>query len=215
MRAWQVARGVPRLALGFPGVVAATCEVARMLTDTLGLGTIVSQLFAYEGERWDGKGLPDGVREEESRCRFGSFMSLVMPPSSTYSVTRNSSRRSCEEGGRGIRPIHRALRRGGRGDPRRGFKGVPVGLVLALEPKPWMMLEGEAIDQALAAMGHFSDIAVPHMVGHSAGVSQIGSAAATLLDSILRSWRPSAVPRSSMTSDGLRCPCVSGRRMIR
>ena len=55
VRAWQVARGLPRLALGFPSVVAATCEVAQMLSEPLGLGPAVSQLFAYEGERWDGR----------------------------------------------------------------------------------------------------------------------------------------------------------------
>jgi hypothetical protein len=49
------------LALGLPSIVAATCEVARMLTDRLGLSAAISQLFAYEGERWDGKGLPNGV----------------------------------------------------------------------------------------------------------------------------------------------------------
>jgi hypothetical protein len=37
LRAWQTARGLPRLALGLPSVVAATCEVARMLTERLGL----------------------------------------------------------------------------------------------------------------------------------------------------------------------------------
>jgi hypothetical protein len=65
LRTWQLARHLPALALGFPSVVAATCEVARMLTDRLGLGSTVSRLVRFEDERWDGKGLPDGVGETE------------------------------------------------------------------------------------------------------------------------------------------------------
>lgn len=37
VRAVQIARGLPRLAWEFKGVVAAICEVARMLTGRLGL----------------------------------------------------------------------------------------------------------------------------------------------------------------------------------
>jgi hypothetical protein len=58
VRAVQLARGLPRLARELEGVVAANCEVGRMLTDRLGLPSPVSELFAYIGERWDGKGQP-------------------------------------------------------------------------------------------------------------------------------------------------------------
>ena len=36
-RAVQMARGLPKLARGFKGVVAAICEVGEMLTNRLGL----------------------------------------------------------------------------------------------------------------------------------------------------------------------------------
>jgi HD-GYP domain-containing protein (c-di-GMP phosphodiesterase class II) len=49
--------------------------------------------------------------------------------------------------------------------------------VLACEPSPHVMLDGEAIDRALAAMGNFADLASPYLVGHSAGVAALGSAA--------------------------------------
>lgn len=183
VRAWQVARGLPRLALGFPSVVAATCEVARMLTEPLGLGTAVSQLFAYEGERWDGKGWPAGVREEQ-----------IPLPVRIVHVARDAAFQHILGDEEFVGQVI-AERAGGAFDPSIAERFVREAaailevdsraslweLVLASEPKPWMMLEGEAIDQALAAMGHFSDIAVPHMVGHSGGVSQLGSAAATLL----------------------------------
>jgi HD-GYP domain-containing protein (c-di-GMP phosphodiesterase class II) len=40
------------------------------------------------------------------------------------------------------------------------------------------MLEGDAIDAALAAIGDFADLASPYLAGHSAGVAQLAAAAA-------------------------------------
>jgi HD-GYP domain-containing protein (c-di-GMP phosphodiesterase class II) len=59
---------------------------------------------------------------------------------------------------------------------------VPLwDMTLACEPKPWSMLDGDAIDRALAAMGHFTDMAIPEFVGHSSGVARTCLAAAQLL----------------------------------
>ena len=49
---------------------------------------------------------------------------------------------------------------------------------LACEPGPWLALKGEAIDRALGAMGDFADLASPYLVGHSAGVAELATAAA-------------------------------------
>jgi HD-GYP domain-containing protein (c-di-GMP phosphodiesterase class II) len=49
---------------------------------------------------------------------------------------------------------------------------------LACEPGPQLTLEGEAIDGALSAMGDFADLSSPYLVGHSAGVARLATAAA-------------------------------------
>jgi HD-GYP domain-containing protein (c-di-GMP phosphodiesterase class II) len=49
---------------------------------------------------------------------------------------------------------------------------------LAREPGPRLTLEGEAVDRALGAMGDFADLASPYLVGHSAGVAELATAAA-------------------------------------
>jgi DNA-binding CsgD family transcriptional regulator len=51
---------------------------------------------------------------------------------------------------------------------------------LACEPGPPLTLESEAIDRALGAMGDFADLASPYLVGHSAGVAKLATAAAQL-----------------------------------
>jgi HD-GYP domain-containing protein (c-di-GMP phosphodiesterase class II) len=49
---------------------------------------------------------------------------------------------------------------------------------LACEPRPWLVLEGDALDRALAAMGNFADLLSPYLAGHSTGVAELAEAAA-------------------------------------
>jgi len=183
VRVWRVARHLPALAAGFPGVIAATCEVARMLTNKLSLSDGVSQLFAFESERWDGKGMPHGVAEE------GIPLAVRIAHVARDAAVQHML------GDAGFVGEVIGRRAGGAFDPviaellaeeaaeilDAGSEATQWDLTLASEPKPWLMLEGEAIDQALAAMGHFSDMALPELVGHSGGVSQTCRLAAETL----------------------------------
>jgi HD-GYP domain-containing protein (c-di-GMP phosphodiesterase class II) len=179
-RARQLARGVPRLVRGMGGQVAAICEVAQMLTDRLGLPGEVSSLFAYEGTRWDGKNWPESVAGEEiplaarivNVARDAAFLLLT----SGIDVVADLMR---QRAGRGLDPkVARTLAEGA--DEILDFDpDVPMwDLTLSLEPDPWLTLEGGDIDRALGAMGAFSDMASPYLVGHSAGVASLAGSAA-------------------------------------
>jgi DNA-binding CsgD family transcriptional regulator len=50
--------------------------------------------------------------------------------------------------------------------------------VLALEPPPPLILQGRAVDRALAAMGNFADLVSRSLAGHSTGVAELAGAAA-------------------------------------
>jgi HD-GYP domain-containing protein (c-di-GMP phosphodiesterase class II) len=52
--------------------------------------------------------------------------------------------------------------------------------VLGLEPGPPLVLKGEAVDRALAAVGDFADLVSPYLVGHSAGVARLAERAGAL-----------------------------------
>jgi HD-GYP domain-containing protein (c-di-GMP phosphodiesterase class II) len=180
VRALQLARGLPRLARELEGVVATICEVGRMLSDRLGLPASVSGLFAYVGERWDGKGEPGRARREELPlavrivhvARDAAFQRMLGDSASAARVVRE--------------------RAGGAFDPAIATRlADEVGEILALddetsawvetlacEPTPWLALEGEAIDRSLAAMGDFGDLASPYLVGHSRGVAELAMVAA-------------------------------------
>jgi len=64
------------------------------------------------------------------------------------------------------------------------FAGDPMASVwletLAREPDPGLVLEGDAIDHALAAMGNFADLVSPFLLGHSAGGRELAITAGRL-----------------------------------
>jgi HD-GYP domain-containing protein (c-di-GMP phosphodiesterase class II) len=201
LRARQIAHGLPRLALAFPGVVAASCEVARMLTESLGLGTAMSRLFAYEEERWDGKGMPAGVVGDEIPlpmrivhvARDAAFQRLLGDEEYVAAVMS-------QRAGRGLDPMVADLVAKDPEEILSTDRDASLWeAVLSSEPKPWLMLEGEAIDQAMSAMGHFSDMGIPHLVGHSGGVSELSRVAANLMG--LDSGQVTAIGRAALVHD--------------
>src|SRR5215203_568587 len=180
LRALQMARGMPRAAREFKGHVTAFCEVAQMLTDRLGLPASMQGLFAYLAERWDGKGLPGRARHEQ-----------IPLPVRIAAVARDAAFQHILGGAEFAAGVVRK-RAGGAFDPAVAIPlahAAPELLALdtdgsvweetlACEPCPRLSLEGEAIDRALGAMGDFADLASPYLVGHSAGVAELATAAA-------------------------------------
>jgi len=179
-RALQIARGLPKLAREFKGVVAANCEVGQMLTDRLGLPAPVSALFAHVGERWDGKGAPGGGRRDEiplpvrivQVARDAAFQRMLGGEEFAARVVR-------ERAGRAFDPaIATRLADEAAEILALDEDSSAWDETLACEPTPRLTLEGEAIDRALAAMGDFADLASPYLVGHSGGVAGLATAAA-------------------------------------
>jgi HD-GYP domain-containing protein (c-di-GMP phosphodiesterase class II) len=180
MRAVQIVRGLPRAARGNERHLAALCEVAQMLTDRLGMPASVQTLFAHLTERWDGKGFPGLAKREEIPlpvriahvARDATFQRMVGGEEFALGVVRKRA-------GGAFDPAIVAQLAGEAADimPIEGA-GSAWDETLACEPTPWLTLQGEAIDRALAAMGDFADLASPYLVGHSAGVAQLVTAAA-------------------------------------
>ncbi len=183
VRAWRLTRHLPELAIGFAGVVDATCEVARMLTDELGLGPPVSNLVAFESARWDGKGFPGGVAGEE--IPYAVRIAHVARDAAFQMMLGDSEFVADVIGQRAAGAFDPTVAKTFTQDAAEilDFESeLPLwDLTLGCEPNPWLMLEGEAIDRALAAMGHFTDMAIREFVGHSSGVATTCLAAAQVL----------------------------------
>jgi HD-GYP domain-containing protein (c-di-GMP phosphodiesterase class II) len=180
VRAVQIARGLPRAARVFQRHIAAFCEVAQMLTDQLGLPASMQGLFAHLAERWDGKGQPGRAKRDE-----------IPPPVRIVHVARDAAFQRML-GGEELAARVVRKRAGGAFDPavatRLADEAAEILALdadvsawdetLACEPLPRLTLEGEAIDRALGAIGNFADLASPYLVGHSAGVAELATAAA-------------------------------------
>jgi HD-GYP domain-containing protein (c-di-GMP phosphodiesterase class II) len=180
VRALQVARGLPRAARVFKGHITAFCEVAEMLTDRLGLPASVRRLFVHIAERWDGKGQPGRAERDAipqpvrivQVARDAAFQRMLGGERFAARVVRDRA-------GRAFDPVIAAR----LADDAAEILALDADAstweqVLAWEPTPRLELEDEAIDQALAAIGDFGDLASPYLVGHSAGVAELAAAAA-------------------------------------
>ena len=198
VRAVAMARTLPRVARDYPGVAAANCEVARMLTIRLGLPAGLGGLFAQLQERWDGKGMPGRARGTQ-----------VPLPLRIAHVARDADTQRERDGVARAAEVVRA-RAGAAFDPvvatcladgAAGILDLDPGEtawepVLAAEPGARRELEGSAIDEALAAMGDFADLASPFLTGHSAGVAALAGTAASE-----RGLDPRTLRRSALVHD--------------
>jgi HD-GYP domain-containing protein (c-di-GMP phosphodiesterase class II) len=180
VRAATLARTIPKAARVMPLVDVACREVAGMLSDRLGLPASVQRLAAGVDERWDGTGEPGVIK--------GDALPLA---TRIAHVARDADMQrtlgGCERAARVIRD-----RAGGAFDPAiavlvadhaaeilaRDEGASAWEEALSCEPGPPLMLEGEAIDRALSAMGDFADLASPYLTGHSTGVAELATAAA-------------------------------------
>src|SRR5919198_1380290 len=163
--------------------MTAICEVAEMMAKRLGLPPAVHELVLLLTERWDGKGMLKRAKGEE-----------VPLPLRIVSVARDAAYQRILGGDdHAVEVIRR--RAGHAFDPRIAARfieeapevmaaadgaGPAWGAILAAEPRPWLTLEDEGVDPALAALGDFADLLSPHLSGHSKGVAELAEAAARL-----------------------------------
>jgi HD-GYP domain-containing protein (c-di-GMP phosphodiesterase class II) len=178
--ALQIVRGLPRAARGNERHLVALCEVAQMLTGRLGLPASVQGLFAHLTERWDGKGFPGRTKGDaiplavriSHVARDVTFQRMLGGDDFALRVVRKRA------GGAFDPAIVARLEVDAAEIMALDDAGSVCDETLAREPTPHLTLDGEAIDAALAAMGDFADLASPYLVGHSAGVAQLATAAA-------------------------------------
>jgi HD-GYP domain-containing protein (c-di-GMP phosphodiesterase class II) len=180
VRAVQTARRLPRAARGQGPALTAACEVAGRLADQVGAPPSVPGLLAHLTERWDGKG---PLRRAEGE-------QIPVPIRIVHVATDAAFQRLVGGVGHAVRLVRE--RAGHAFDPEVAACVVEEGgevlaldegasaweEVLALEPRPPLVLAAEAIDRALAAMGNFADLISPYLAGHSAGVAELAAAAA-------------------------------------
>jgi HD-GYP domain-containing protein (c-di-GMP phosphodiesterase class II) len=178
-RAGQAVRRFPRMAREQRPHLAAACEVATMLGTALALPGSAAALSMYMFERWDGHGPLARARGEEIPLAVriatvavdAAFQRVVGGDEHAARVVR-------ERAGHAFDPAVAACLGEHAGEILGLASGSAWEETLACEPRPWLLLEGDALDRGLAAMGNFADLLSPYLTGHSAGVAELAEAAA-------------------------------------
>jgi len=174
-----VARGLLGLA-GLKEFFAGHCEVAERLAERFGFEERIRHGLGQLYERWDGKGLPRGLKGEQVLPAV-----LVVMLAQDVVVFHRL-------GGIAAAMAVARERRGGAYAPAHvdtfcrqadrllaGLEEEPTWeAVLALEPEPRVAFDEERFDAACAAMADFADIKSPFTLGHSPGVAALASGAA-------------------------------------
>jgi HD-GYP domain-containing protein (c-di-GMP phosphodiesterase class II) len=183
IRLVDAARRLPTAARHTQPHFAAMCEVAEMLAERLGLPPAIDNLFSLLTERWDGKSVLRRAKGDEVPLplriihvgRDAAYQRFVGDDRRVVKVISSRA-------GKAFDPevtatfVEHAGEILGSADPAESDWDA----TLAAEPEPWLTLEGDAIDRALAAMGAFADIATPFLSGHSSGVANLAAEAARL-----------------------------------
>ncbi len=163
----------------FSALIRSHCTSAGALAQRMGLDQGVQEVLAYTFERWDGGGLPLGVR--------GDALPVEMRVVQLADVAEVHLR---EGGVAGALAMARS-RRGTQFDPAvveafegcaeeisRGLAGAEVWTsALQHSPDRDRPLTDAELDDLLEAMGDFADLKCPFMIGHSRGVAALAAEA--------------------------------------
>jgi HD-GYP domain-containing protein (c-di-GMP phosphodiesterase class II) len=180
VRVSQVARRLPRMAREMRPHVAATCEVAGMLADELGLPGSVQGLFAYRFERWDGHG-PLGRATRDEIPLPMRIVQLAVDAALQHLLGGEERvvRLIRDRAGHAFDPELAACLVDHVGEILGWDEHASVwDETLTREAGPPLVLRGDEVDRALAAMGNFADLISPYLAGHCAAVAALAEAAA-------------------------------------
>jgi HD-GYP domain-containing protein (c-di-GMP phosphodiesterase class II) len=177
VRAVQVIRRLPGAAREQRPHLTATCEVAGMLAGELGLAELVGGHLPYLFERWDGHGPLGRAKHEEIPLPLRIVhVAVDAALQRVLGGEEHVVRLVRERAGHAFDPeVAGCL----TGDPgpilALGAEGSVWEEALACEPRPPLLLEGDDVDRALAAMGNFADLISPYLAGHSDGVAELAA----------------------------------------
>jgi HD-GYP domain-containing protein (c-di-GMP phosphodiesterase class II) len=160
-------------------ILAGHCEVAQRIAERIGLPQEIRENLGQLYERWDGHGLPRGLKGD-----------AVQLPVRMVTLAQDAIALA-EAHGFETMVAKITARRGGAYEPELGdlflaqaerlMKGLdgPVDreTILALEPLPHAVLDETACEEAYLAIADMIDMRMPFTFGHSRAVAALADAA--------------------------------------
>lgn len=183
VRLYEVAKRAPRAVAGYKHHQRSLCEVAALMSDRLGLPTELTEMFHYFTDRWDGKGALRRATGEEipMPLRIG-MVARDVAYQRLIGGEKHALKTANSRAGRAFDPEVVAVF--ARNADEVFEAGEPDDSawesVLAAEPQPHLLIEGDQVDQALNAIADFTDLLTPSLAGHSSGVAELAVRAARI-----------------------------------
>jgi HD-GYP domain-containing protein (c-di-GMP phosphodiesterase class II) len=182
-------RAVSALVAGLAGsrsaakmMVGSHCDVAMRLARRLGSSDAVIEALGKSEERWNGAGLPAGLKGESIPriARIGLValdyvaMRLAMPLDRVLANVRKRARKAYD-------PVVATELLGGHDTLAADFADAPTwDLVLLLEPQPVAYFDAAAVEEACTVIADFADLKDPLILGHSRAVAELAGKAAEI-----------------------------------
>ena len=159
------------------------CEVGDMLVERLDFGPDVREALRFTFERWNGNGYPAHAKGEAiplpmrivHLCHDMEAIARLFSPEHAIDAARDRRDRTYDPA---LADLFVAQ---GRGWLDRLRTVEPWDAVLALEPEPRRLLEGDGLDEALLVAADFIDLKSPYMGGHSRRCAELVVSAARVL----------------------------------
>jgi HD-GYP domain-containing protein (c-di-GMP phosphodiesterase class II) len=160
-------------------ILAGHCEVAQRIAERIGLSEEIRENLGQLYERWDGHGLPRGLKGDAVTLpvRMVTLAQDAIALTETYGPETMATMIAKRRGG-GYEPeladlflahVERLLD---------GLDGpVSRETILALEPLPHAVLDEEGCDEAYLAIADMVDMRMPFTFGHSRAVASLAEAA--------------------------------------
>jgi HD-GYP domain-containing protein (c-di-GMP phosphodiesterase class II) len=161
-------------------ILAGHCEVAQRIGERIGLSEQMRENLGQLYERWDGQGLPRGLKGDAVKLavRLVTLAQDVVVLAEAHGPETMAVMISKRRGG-AYEPELADLLLAHAGDLLHGLDGaVDRETILALEPLPHAVLDEDACEQAYLAIADMVDMRMPHTLGHSRAVAALADAAA-------------------------------------
>ena len=162
---------------------ASGCEVGDMILARLDFGPAVRDALAFTFERWNGKGFPTHRGGEEIPLAMRvvhvshdmEAIARAFSPERAVAAARDRRDRTYDPALADLFVEH------GLGWFDRLARSEPWDAVLALEPEPHRVLEGDELEDALLIVADFVDLKSPYAGGHGRRCAELAADAARVL----------------------------------
>jgi HD-GYP domain-containing protein (c-di-GMP phosphodiesterase class II) len=174
-----MARGLVSSKSASAEILSGHCEVAERLAQRLGLSSAVQRNLGQLYERWDGRGMPNGLKGEavSQAVRLVSFAQDAIVLEAAFGA-ETARAKLISRSGTAYEPGLAEKYLENADSLTAGLDGIGWEEALALEPEPHVMLSEAQFDAACLAAADFIDLKTPWSIGHSRAVAVLAGEAA-------------------------------------